>query len=133
MLSPSFMACLSWSWVTSGPAPPEAAVAPQDERQVLLVSGPALVLRQLQLLLDAVPALARLGLGLHRGRCVLQEHLLILNVLLGAEPPAGRTGMAGNPLVPVHRQHFLQRVFCLERIVVDHAAPRHPSDRDEVD
>src|SRR5437879_13106305 len=96
MLSPSFMACLSCSWVTSGPAPPEGAVAPQDEREVLLVSGPALVLRQLQLLLDAVPALARLGLGLHRGRCVLQERQLILNVLLGTEPPAGRTGMAGN-------------------------------------
>src|SRR5437870_13749900 len=129
MLSPSFMACLSCSWVTSGPAPPEGAVAPQDEREVLLVSGPALVLRQLKLLFDAVPALARLGLGLHRGRCVLQERQLILNVLLGAEPPAWRSGTAGNQLVPVHRQHFLQRVFGLERIEVDHAAPRHRSDR----
>src|SRR5437016_3896590 len=96
-------------------AAPEATVAPQHERQVLLVSGPALVLRQLQLLLDAIPALAGLGLGLHRGRRVLQERQLILDVLLGAEPATGSAGVAGNQLVPVHRQHLLDRVFSLER------------------
>src|SRR3989441_7866375 len=57
----------------SGAAAPEPAIAPQDERQRRLVSGPALVFRQLQLLLDRLPALAGLGLGLHRGRGVLQE------------------------------------------------------------
>jgi hypothetical protein len=58
-------------------------------------------------------------------RDALQERQLILGVLLGAEPAAGRAGMAGNQLVPVHRQHLLHRVFSLERIEVEHAAPGH--------
>src|SRR5690242_17186528 len=61
-------------------AAPETAVTPQHVRQILLVAGPALVLRQLQVLLDPVPALAGLGLGLHRSRSVLQERQLILHV-----------------------------------------------------
>src|SRR6266849_1481668 len=113
-------------------AAPEGAVASQDEWQVLLVSGPALILRQLQFLLDRIPALARLGLDLHRGGGVLQEHQLILHVLFGAEPPSGRARMTGNQLVPVHRQHLLYRVFCLEGIKVEHAAPGHRTDREEV-
>jgi len=41
--------------------------------------------------------------------------------------------VAGDHLVPVHRQHLLDRLFGLDRIEVEHAASRHGADGDEVD
>src|SRR5262245_947808 len=50
-----------------GAATPKSAIAPEDEGQTLLISGPALVFRQLHFFLDRIPALAlargRLDLG----------------------------------------------------------------------
>src|SRR5512145_1367218 len=116
----------------SGAAAPEPAVAPEDEREVLFVARPALVLRKLDFLLGRVPALAGLSGFLHRGRGVLQEREQILGILLRAQSTAW-AGMAGNELVPIHRQDFLHRVFPLQRIGVDHAPARYGADRDEVD
>src|SRR4030095_110928 len=104
-------------------AAPEAAVTPQHERQVLLVAGPALIFRQLQILFDAVPAPDGPGLNLQQRRSVLQERQLILHVLLGAETAAG-TGMAGDQLVPVHRQHLLHRIFRPDRLELEQDASR---------
>src|SRR6185295_10461023 len=88
------------SFIESRAAAPQAAVAAQDHGQPRLVAWHRLVLRQLHVLLDAVPALARLGLGLHRGGSVLQQGQQALDVLLGPEPSARCAGMAGDQLVP---------------------------------
>src|SRR5712691_9680176 len=93
-------------------ASPERAIAPDHEGQVGLVARPRLVLRQLQLFLRRLPALALARHGLHRLGRVLQERELVLDVLLGAEPITG-PGMTGDHLVPVHRQHLLDRAFDL--------------------
>src|SRR5712691_5641890 len=112
----------------SGAPPPQAAVAPRHEWQVVLVAGPLFVLRQLDLLLRRLPAFPFARRDLHRRRGVLQEGELVLRVLLGPQPVT-RSGMAGDEALPVHRQHLLDRLFRLERIEVDHAAARHRSDR----
>src|SRR5437763_11032570 len=70
----------------SGAAAPEAAVAPRHERQAVGVARHALVLRQLELLLGFVPALAGLAELLHLGRGVLIKRQHVLGVLLGTEP-----------------------------------------------
>src|SRR5712692_5058760 len=57
----------------SGAAPPQTAVAPRHELQVVLVAGPFFVLRQLDLLLRRLPAFAFARSDLHRRRGVLQE------------------------------------------------------------
>src|SRR5919108_3879354 len=77
MFRPSFMRAGSCA------AAPQAAVAAQDHRQPVLVARHVRVLRQLQLLLDAIPAAAGLGLGLHRGGGVLQQGQHLLYVVLG--------------------------------------------------
>src|SRR5262249_22278469 len=111
----------------SGAPAPQPAIAPQHELQVVLVARPLLVLGQLGLLLDAVPALAFARRDLHGLGRVLEEHQLVLRVLLSAEAVA-RPGMAGDQPVPVHRQHLLDRRFGLERVEVDHAAARDRAD-----
>src|SRR5438093_3505506 len=115
----------------SGAAPPQTAVAPRHEWQVVLVAGPLLVLRQLDLFLRRLPAFPFARHGLHRRRGVLQESELVLRVLLGPQSVT-RPGMAGNEAFPIHRQHLLDRLLRLERIEVDHAAARHRSDREEI-
>src|SRR5258708_40003542 len=66
----------------SGAAPPQAAVAPRRELQVVLVAGPLFVLRQLDLLLRRLPAFpfARRHLPLRLGG--LQESERVFGVLL---------------------------------------------------
>src|SRR5882672_9779713 len=108
----------------SGAATPQAAVAPRYEWQVVLVTGPFFVLRQLDLFLRRLPAFPFARRDLHRRRGVLQERELVLRVLFGTQPVAG-SGMAGDKTLPIHRQHLLDRLLRFERIEVDHAAARH--------
>src|SRR5438552_3146290 len=77
-----------------GAAPPQSAVAPRHELQVVLVAGPFFVLRQLELLLRRFPALPFARRDLHRRRGILQERELVLRVLLGPQPVAGHARMA---------------------------------------
>src|SRR5882672_11912144 len=115
----------------SGAAAPQPAVAAQHELQVVLIARPLLVLRQLRLLLDPVPAFAFARRDLDGLRRILQEHELILRVLLVAEAVA-RCGVSRDEPIPVHRQHLLDRVLGFERIEIDHAAAGHRAHRDEV-
>src|SRR5262245_18076548 len=117
------------TWLGSGSPAPKPAIAPQHKGQALLVSRPAGVLRQLELLLHRFPAFAGAGGFSHLGRCVLQEREQALDVLLGAETSAG-SRMAGDQPLPVHGHHLLQRVLPFERIGADHAAARHRSYRE---
>src|SRR5258708_39538380 len=94
----------------SGAAPPQAAVAPRHELQVVLVAGPLFVLRQLDLLLRRLPAFPFARGDLHRRRGVLQDRELGLRVLLRSQPVAGHTGMARDQALPIHRQHLLDRL-----------------------
>src|SRR6266853_5964151 len=114
----------------SGAAPPQAAVAPRHELQVVLVAGPLFVLRQLDLFLRRLPAFPFARRDLHRLRSVLQESELVLGVLLGAQPVARLPRMARDEALPIHRQHLLDRLLRLERIEVDHAAARYRADRE---
>jgi hypothetical protein len=107
----------------SSAATPQAAVAPQDERQRLLVAGRAGVFRQLHLLLNGIPAFALLRGFLDLGRCLLQESQRVLCSLFRAESTAC-SGVAGDELFPIHCEYFFNRVFPFERIGIDHAAPR---------
>src|SRR5262245_50337507 len=85
-----------------GSSAPQAAIAAHDERQAVLVAGPARVLLELDLLLGRLPALAfaRPLLDLVGG--VANQRELVLDVLLGAETVAGLAGMAGNHPLPIH-------------------------------
>src|SRR6266853_5977385 len=68
----------------SGAAPPQAAVAPRHELQVVLVAGPLLVFRQLDLPLRRLPAFSFARGDLHGFGGILQESELVLRVLLRA-------------------------------------------------
>src|SRR6266853_2216476 len=117
----------------SGAAPPQAAVAPRHELQIVLVAGPLLVFRQLDLLLRRLPAFSFARGDLHGFGGVLQESELVPRVLLRAQPVARRARMPRDQAFPVHRQHLLDRALGLERIKVDHAAARHRANREKVD
>src|SRR2546421_8502202 len=118
----------AWS---SGSAPPQSAVAPRHELQVVFVAGPFFILGQLDLLLRRLPAFSFARRDLHRRGSVLQERELVLRVLLGPQPVA-RSGMAGDEAFPFHRQYLLDRLLRLERIEIDHAAARHRSDWEKI-
>src|SRR5260221_13676418 len=95
----------------SGAAPPQAAVAPRHELQVVLVAGPLLVFRQLDLFLRRLPAFSFARGDLHGFGGILQESDLVLRVLLRAQPVARRARMARDQAFPVHRQHLLDRAL----------------------
>src|SRR5262245_64571098 len=105
-------------------ATPKPAVAPQHEGEVVFVTAPSRILRQLHFLLDGVPALAFARRLLHLSRGILQKRKLVLGILLAAEPAAG-AGVARDEPLPVHRNDLLDRGFRLNRIEVDHAATGH--------
>src|SRR5437879_6067452 len=113
----------------SGAAPPQSAVAPRHELQVVLVAGPLFVLRQPDLLLRRLPAFPFARRDLHGRRGVLQERELVLRVLLGPQPVA-RSRMAGDQPLQIHCEHLLDRLLRLERLELDMAAARERSDRD---
>src|SRR3989475_7807873 len=108
----------------SGAAPPQTAVAPRHEWQVVLVAGPLFVLRQLDLFLRRFPAFPFARHGLHRRRGVLQESELVLRVLLGPQSVT-RPGMAGNEAFPIHRQHLLDRLLSARGGAVDQIGRAH--------
>ena len=114
------------------PRPHSAAIAPRHHAEAGLIAGQRGVLLHLEVLLDRVPALAGLRVGLDRGGSLLHQRQHRLGVVLGAEPVAG-AGMAGDHAIPVHRDHLLDEVLGLERIDVDEAAARECADRDRVD
>src|SRR5262245_3338118 len=106
---------------TLRPASPEAAVATRDEGKSGRVARPALVLRQREFLLGRVPALAVLPELFHRRRSILQQHELILRILLGAEAIA-RPRVPGNEALPIHRDHLADELLRFQWIEVDHPA-----------
>src|SRR5712664_4143113 len=72
----------------SGAAPPQAAVAPRHELQIVLVARPLLVFRQLDLFLRRLPAFSFARGDLHGFGGILQESELVLRILLRAQPVA---------------------------------------------
>src|ERR1041384_8044709 len=114
----------------SGAAPPQTAVAPRHELQVVLVAGPFFVLRQPELLLRRFPAFPFARRDLHRRRGILQERELVLRVLLGPQPVAW-SRMARDQALPIHCEHLLDRLLPFERIEVDDAAAPTATDRAE--
>src|SRR5688572_28760156 len=92
----------------SGAPAPQPAITPQDERQAVLIPGPARVFRQLHFLLDRIPAFALARGGPHRGRSILHESEEVLHVLLGAKAAAGLARMTGDQPLPVHHVQLLQ-------------------------
>src|SRR5262245_57197949 len=69
----------------SGAATPQRAIASCDEWQAVFIARPVGVVRQLELLLNRLPALTFLRLFLDLGRGLLHQCQDILGVLLGAE------------------------------------------------
>src|ERR1700686_3678863 len=75
------------------------------------IAAPALIFRQLDLLLGIRIALSLSYRLLHRGGKILQVVELVDRFLPGSDLPATGPRMAGNDPVPIHRDHLLQSLL----------------------